>query len=70
MVANTGGIGVTVRGGPSTRNVALTVAEEGTIMLILGGPEEGDDFAWWQVKLQDETEGWVVGDFLEPAAAP
>ena len=69
-VANTDGLGVTVRGGPSTRNVALLVAEEGTILLILDGPEEGDDFAWWQVQLQDGTEGWVVEDFLEPAAAP
>lgn len=70
VVANTGGVGVTVRGGPSTRNVALMVADEGTIMLILDGPEEGDSFVWWQVELQDGTEGWVVADFLEPAAAP
>jgi hypothetical protein len=69
-VANTGGVGVTVRGGPSIRNVSRLVAEEGTIMLILDGPEEGDGFAWWQVQLQDGTEGWVVADFLEPAAAP
>ena len=70
VVANTDGLGVTVRGGPSIRNVALLVAEEGTILLILDGPEEGDGFAWWQVQLQDGTEGWVVEDFLEPAAAP
>ena len=70
MVANTDGLGVTVRGGPSTRNVALLVAEEGTILLILDGPEEADGFAWWQVQLQDGTEGWAVGNFLEPAAAP
>ncbi len=70
VVANTDGLGVTVRGGPSIRNVALLVAEEGTSLLILDGPEEGDGFAWWQVQLQDGTEGWVVEDFLEPAAAP
>jgi hypothetical protein len=70
MVANTDGLGVTIRGGPSTRNVALMVAEEGTIMLILDGPEEGDSFSWWQVQLQDGTEGWAATDFLEPAAAP
>ena len=70
MVANTDGLGVTVRGGPSTRNVSLLVAEEGTVMLILGGPEEGDGFNWWQVRLNDGTEGWVAENFLEPAPAP
>jgi hypothetical protein len=70
VVANTDGLGVTVRGGPSTRNVALQVAEEGTILLVIAGPEEGDNFSWWQVELADGTEGWVAEDFLEPAAAP
>jgi len=70
VVANTDGLGVTVRGGPSTRNVALQVAEEGTILLVTAGPEEGDNFSWWQVELADGTEGWVAQDFLEPAAAP
>jgi hypothetical protein len=70
VVANTDGLGVTVRGGPSTRNVALLVADEGTVLLILDGPEEGDNFSWWQVELVDGTEGWVAQDFLEPAAAP
>ncbi len=69
-VANTDGLGVTVRGGPSTQNVAVLIAEEGTVMLVLGGPEEADNFSWWQVQLQDGTEGWVVDNFLEPAAAP
>lgn len=70
VVANTDGLGVTVRGGPNTRNVALLVAEEGTVLLILGGPEAGDNFNWWQVRLDDGTEGWVAEDFLLPSAAP
>jgi hypothetical protein len=69
-VANTDGLGVTVRGGPSTRNVSLLVAEEGSLFLILDGPEAGDGFEWWQVRLADGTEGWVAANFLEPAAAP
>lgn len=70
VVANTDGLGVTVRGGPSTRNVALLIADEGTILLILDGTEEGDGFNWWQIQLADGTEGWVAEDFLEPSAAP
>lgn len=69
-VANTDGVGVTVRGGPSTSNVRLLVAQEGTIVLVLAGPESADDLLWWQVRLDDGTEGWVAGLFLEPADAP
>lgn len=70
VVANTDGVGVTVRGGPSTSNVALLIADEGAYGLVLDGPAEGSGFTWWQIQLEDGTEGWVAGDFLEPAAQP
>lgn len=70
VVANTDGIGVTVRGGPSTNNVRLTVANEGAVVLVLSGPAEGSDRLWWEVRLDDGTVGWVAAEFLEPAAAP
>ena len=69
-VVNTDGIGVSVRGGPSTANVRVELAAEGTTLLIIGGPVEGDGFTWWQVQLLDGTQGWVAGNFLEPAPAP
>lgn len=70
VVVNTDNVGVTVRGGPSTSNAPLTVAAEGSTLLILDGPEEANEFLWWQVRLEDGTEGWVAGDFIEPIAAP
>lgn len=69
-VVNTDFLGVTVRGGPSASNLSLAIAPEGTVLLVLAGPEEGNDFLWWQVQLADGMEGWVAGDFLQPAAAP
>lgn len=69
-VNGTGEAGLTIRGGPSTDNVRVQRAAEGTPMLVIGGPEAGGDFLWWQVRLLDGTEGWVAGDFLRPAAAP
>lgn len=69
-VSGTGDAGLTVRGEPSTDSVRLLRASEGTLMLILDGPEEGGDFSWWQVRLLDGTEGWVAGAYLEPAPAP
>ncbi|MCB9418435.1 MAG: SH3 domain-containing protein [Ardenticatenaceae bacterium] len=70
QVVNTENVGVTVRGGPSTSNAPLTVANEGVVLLVLDGPVEANDFLWWEVRLPDGTEGWVAGDFIEPVAAP
>ena len=69
-VANTDGIGVSVRGGPSVDNPRLLLASEGTLVEVIGGPAEGSNFTWWQVRLDDGTEGWIVADFLIPAPAP
>ncbi len=69
-VGDTGGVGVTVRNGPSTRNLPVTVAAEGSTLLILDGPTAGGDYEWWQVRLPNGTEGWAAGVFLVPSAAP
>ncbi len=69
-VANTDGIGVTVRGGPSVNNTPILVAPEGEIALIIDGPAEGNDLLWWQLQLDDGTEGWAAGDYLIPVAMP
>lgn len=69
-VANTDGVGLSVRGGPSTDNVKLLTAPEGTIGLVVDGPAEGSGFTWWKVQMDDGTEGWMAADFLIPAEAP
>jgi hypothetical protein len=72
QVANTEGFGVTMRGGPSTSNAQITVVNEGALVLVIGGPEvdEANDRLWWQIQLEDGTEGWAAGEFLVPAAGP
>lgn len=69
-VANTDGLGLTVRGGPSTRNIVVTVVDEGTAVFILDGPQEAENFTWWQLRLDNGLEGWAVADYLEPSADP
>lgn len=69
-VANTDGAGVNVRGGPSTNNVILFIADEGAVFLVTSGPQSAEDLIWWEVELDDGTMGWIVAQFLEPAAAP
>ena len=72
LVANTDGFGINLRGGPSTSNAQITVVNEGTLVLVIGGPEldEANDRLWWQLQLDDGTEGWAVGEFLVPATGP
>lgn len=70
QVVNTAGAGLSVRGGPSTDNIKLLTAGEGTVVLVLEGPTEGSGFTWWKVLLDDGTEGWMAAQYLSPAPAP
>jgi len=65
VVAGTGGAGVSLRAGPGTDNARLGLANDGDILEIIRGPEEGGDFTWWFVLVEDGTEAWVVEDYLE-----
>jgi hypothetical protein len=74
-VVGTDGAGVSLRAGPGRNNARLLVAEENetTVLLVVDGPrddESGEDFVWWFVRDPSGTEGWVVEDFIVPAAAP
>ena len=69
-VANTEGLGVILRGGPSTDNIRIVLIDEGVSFLVIDGPAEGSDLLWWHVQLDDGTTGWVASDFLAPAARP
>jgi len=70
QVINTDSIGVSLRGGPSTDNIRIQLLPEGTVMLVVGGPEVGGDFTWWQVQLETAEKGWIAGEFLTPSSSP
>ena len=62
-----------MRAGPGTNNARLNVATEEGVLFILDGPtadENQEDYVWWYVRDEDENEGWVVQDFLEPSLPP
>ena len=69
-VANTDDLGVTVRGGPSTRNVVVTVADEGLALPSTRRSDRSGRFSWWNVRLDNGLEGWAVQNFPYPRAAP
>ncbi len=66
-VTDVGQAGLNIRQGPGTGFPVLFIAAEGSQFEIIGGPEEGGGFIWWQVRdPQDVTQqaGWAVQDFL------
>lgn len=56
-----------LRAEPSISSNAITQLDEAVELLVIGGPEEGDDYTWWQVQGVEDTsvEGWLASDFLE-----
>ncbi len=69
--------GVNLRDEPTTEADGVDQLGEGVDLEIIGGPEEADDFTWYQVEVvgtEGPTTGWVAADFIslpgeEPEAA-
>ena len=63
-VSGTDGFGVNMREGSGvTFGIVETIADE-TTLEIIDGPVEADGYTWWQVRIEDGREGWVVQDFI------
>lgn len=55
-----------VRSEPSTSGEVVDQVFPGSAMEIIGGPEEAEDFSWYEVEVVDTgVTGWVASDFLE-----
>lgn len=68
-VVNTGATGLRMRSGPGLSHSTVESLQDGDILTVIGGPESGDGFTWWQLQ-RDGTAGWCASDWLEPAQAP
>ncbi len=57
-----------VRSEPSTSSGAIATLDAGTELQIIGGPEEAEDYTWYEVDIPAIGDsGWVVADFIEAA---
>ncbi len=66
QVVNTDGQGVNVRYGAGYDQPVATVAPEGAVMRVIGGPRtDGQGITWWQVDYRG-IQGWVHGGYLAP----
>lgn len=63
-VTGTGGSGLNMRAGAGTGHARIKTLPEGTIVEIIGGPKDANNYTWWQVKDESGVTGWVVSKFL------
>jgi hypothetical protein len=64
---------VRIRAEPNTDADILLALPAATQLEITGGPEEADEYTWYEVEVVNEDEtviGWVASDFLEVVEEP
>jgi hypothetical protein len=68
-VSGTGNAGLSIRAEPDTNAERRDVANEGEVLIVVSGPQEGDGYTWWFVRdeANPEREGWAAEDFLTPS---
>ena len=67
-VVDTGETGLRMRSGPGLSHATMATLQDGDVLTVIGGPQSGDGFAWWQLE-RNSTVGWCASDWLEPAHA-
>ena len=78
VIWGTGDLGAYLREGPSRETNPLDYLEEGTLLEIIGEPEQVGIETWWNVRFSYDSqivEGWVMGGLLAtvtptPSATP
>jgi uncharacterized protein YgiM (DUF1202 family) len=55
-----------IRAEATTGSEVLQTVNDKTVLTVLDGPVEGEGYLWWKVRSRKGTEGWTVGQYLEP----
>lgn len=64
IVQDTAGAGLNLREQPTTYSRIVGNSIEGTVLTVLEGPSEADDYVWWKVRAPDGMEGWGAANWL------
>lgn len=61
-----------IREGPGLGFEPQFLAPQGSRFRVIGGPQEADNYVWWQVQYLDnpDQQGWAAQEFLEVVAEP
>ena len=65
-VAGAGASQLRVRQAPGAGTVTLGFVPDGTRFLVIGGPQQADGYAWWQVEDRSGLTGWAAAPYLRP----
>ena len=64
VVTGTGGAGLRLRELPTTDAKLVVMAREGTVLTVLEGPTEADNYTWWKVRTPDGEDAWGAANWL------
>jgi hypothetical protein len=57
-----------MRAEASTDSDIVVTLDTGAVLTVTGGPEEGENYVWWNVVDQQGNTGWVAEQFIEPVS--
>jgi uncharacterized hydrophobic protein (TIGR00271 family) len=63
-VGGTGGLGVWMYRQPGLKGGKITAWRDGTVMIVVGGPAEGDGYVWIEVIDPKGRVGWIPDRYL------
>jgi len=64
---------VNLRAEASITAEAVDQLDAGVALTVIGGPEDADDFTWWQVEVtgsEGPIQGWLAADFIDLVGGP
>jgi SH3-like domain-containing protein len=59
-IRTTDGDSLNVRSGPGTGFAIVVKAAPGSVVTLLEGPQSGEGYQWWRIRLSNGQEGWAV----------
>jgi hypothetical protein len=69
-ITNTEGQGANMRRAPSVSAPRVKLVNEGTIVELVGGEQQGDGYVWRNVRDVDGSSGFIIDEFLDPLEPP
>ena len=69
VVQTTTGANLIARAAPGTDAPVRSQFPNGTVLQVIDGPVDADNYTWWRVQ-GSAGDGWSVGAFLRPLSIP
>ncbi len=64
LVLVTGAGKLNLRESPTTSAAVVVAVPDDTVLTVLEGPQQADNYTWWKVRTPDGEEGWAAANWL------